>query len=72
MQILFEGVADGVDEIVPSLLEGEEHTHEYGLHVGAFAASVSVAVLAQDDGGANGAFGEIVFEGHTGLVQKGE
>lgn len=53
------------------LFEGEENTN-YGLYVGPLSASVSVAVLVQDYGGANGTLGEVVLEGHAGLVQKGE
>ena len=61
-----------LDGIVTALLQGEEDAHENSLHVGALRAAIAIAVLAQNYGGANGPFRQVVVEGNAGLVQKRE
>ena len=55
-----------------AFLQREEDTHQDGLGVGSWNTSVAVAVLADDDGWANGAFGQVVLEGDSGLIQECE
>ncbi len=67
-----EGGDEGLDGIVTAQLEGAVESHEDGLSGGAIGADVMKGILADEHGGSDFAFGEVVVEGDAGLIQEGE
>ena len=66
------GGEDGFDRVVAALFEGAKEGHEHGLAVGTVVAAVAVAVFADDDGGADRAFGVVVIERDAITIQECE
>ena len=55
-----------------TLFQRSQDAHQDGLAIGSALAAVSVAVFANDDGGANDPLRMIVVEGNARLIQKRE
>ena len=66
------GGEDGFEGVVAALFEGAEQGHEDGLAVGTGVAAVAVAVFANEDGGADRAFGVVVIERDAVAIEERE
>ena len=62
-QVRCQGGVEGLDGIMAAFFQREEDARQDGLDVGTFDAPIAVAVLADDDGRANGPLGHFFRRG---------
>ena len=71
-QVRCQGGVEGLDGIMAAFFQREEDARQDGLDVGTFDAPIAVAVLADDDGGANGLLGHFFRRGLRFVIQERE